>query len=197
MEKTAEGEMSKEPKIEHEYHAHKDKMTITIHGYSLSKKVRDAIMKKLIDAVERSPDGLIADSKENAKKVPAKSFPVTKRHPNCLRRLATESERRNEQTRSLIPRQLPASPMLFRARRIKHPLDVTVQGSHDADPREHRRAAMFCNQQKRLHRGLPFFGIVFSLGQLGDVVASVLQRDELASARQRDRFIERRFPALG
>jgi hypothetical protein len=27
------------------------------------------------------------------------------------------------------------------ARRIKHPRDVTVQGSHDADPREHRRQA--------------------------------------------------------
>jgi hypothetical protein len=31
--------------------------------------------------------------------------------------------------------------MLVLARRIKHPLDVTVQGSHDADPRKHRRAA--------------------------------------------------------
>jgi hypothetical protein len=41
-----EREMSKEPKIDHEYHAGKDKMTITIHGYSLSKKVRDAIKKK-------------------------------------------------------------------------------------------------------------------------------------------------------
>jgi hypothetical protein len=28
--------MSKKPKIDHEYHAGKDKMTITIHGYSLS-----------------------------------------------------------------------------------------------------------------------------------------------------------------
>ena len=82
--------MSKEPKVEHEYHAHKDKMTITLHGYSLSKKSRDATMKKLMDAVERSPDRLIADAKEKSKKVPAKSCPVTKRHPNCLRRLATE-----------------------------------------------------------------------------------------------------------
>ena len=36
----AEGKMSKEPKIDHEYHAGKDKMTITIHGYSLGKKVQ-------------------------------------------------------------------------------------------------------------------------------------------------------------
>ena len=56
--------MAKEPKIDHEYHAGKDKMTITIHGYSLSKKVRDAIMKKLMDAVEHNPDRLIAEAKE-------------------------------------------------------------------------------------------------------------------------------------
>ena len=67
--------MSKEPKIDHEYHAGKDKMTITIHGYSLSKKVRDAIMKKLMDAVERSPDRLIADSKEKSKKGAGKKLP--------------------------------------------------------------------------------------------------------------------------
>jgi hypothetical protein len=28
---------------------------------------------------------------------------------------------------------------------------------------------MFCNQQKRRHRGLPFLGIVFCLGQFRDV----------------------------
>jgi hypothetical protein len=67
--------MSKEPKIEHEYHPGKDKMTITIHGYSLSKEVRDAIMKKLTDAVERSPDRLIDDAKEKSKKGPGKKLP--------------------------------------------------------------------------------------------------------------------------
>jgi hypothetical protein len=60
--------MSKKPKIDHKYHAGKDKMTITIHGYSLGKKARDAIMKKLMGAVERSPDRLIADAKEKSKK---------------------------------------------------------------------------------------------------------------------------------
>ena len=67
--------MSKKPKIDHEYHAHKDKMTITLHGYSLSKKSRDAITKKLTDAVERSPDRLIADAKEKSKKDPGKKLP--------------------------------------------------------------------------------------------------------------------------
>jgi len=28
--------------------------------------------------------------------------------------------------------------MLFLLRRIKHPLELTVQGAHDADAREHR-----------------------------------------------------------
>jgi hypothetical protein len=31
--------MSKKPKIDHEYHARKDKMKITIKGYSPSKKI--------------------------------------------------------------------------------------------------------------------------------------------------------------
>jgi hypothetical protein len=39
-------------------------LTITLHGYSLSKESRDAIVKKVMDAVERSPDRLIADAKE-------------------------------------------------------------------------------------------------------------------------------------
>ena len=61
--------MSKEPKIEHEYHAHKDKLTIKIHRYSLkSKKTRDAILMKLIANLESKPDLLIADEKKAAKK---------------------------------------------------------------------------------------------------------------------------------
>jgi hypothetical protein len=60
------------------------------------------------------------------------------------------------------------------ARRIEHPLDVTVQGPHDTDAREHRRPVMCCNQQKRLHRGLPWLGVVFCLGQFGDVSPGVL-----------------------
>jgi hypothetical protein len=61
----AEGEMSNEPKIEHDYDAGKDKLTITIHRYSLkSKKTRDAILEKLIANLESKPDRLIADEKE-------------------------------------------------------------------------------------------------------------------------------------
>jgi hypothetical protein len=69
----AESEMSKKPKIDHEYHAHKDK--ITLHGYSLSKTSRNTIMKKVMDAVERSPDRLVADAKERSKKGPGKKLP--------------------------------------------------------------------------------------------------------------------------
>jgi hypothetical protein len=77
--------MSKKPKIDHEYHAGKDKMTITIHGYSLSKNVRDAIMKKLMDAVERSPDRLIADAaKEKSKKGAGKKLPGHQKAPKLL-----------------------------------------------------------------------------------------------------------------
>jgi hypothetical protein len=39
--------------------------------------------------------------------------------------------------------------MLVLARRIEHAFDVTVQGSHDADPREHCRPVMFDDQQER------------------------------------------------
>ena len=36
---------------------------------------------------------------------------------------------------------------------------------------------MFCDQQQRFHRGLPFVGIVFGLGQFGDVRGGVTERD--------------------
>jgi hypothetical protein len=64
-----EGEMSKEPKIEHEYHAHKDRLTIKIHRYSLArKKTRDAILMKLMADLESKPDRLKAGAKKEAKK---------------------------------------------------------------------------------------------------------------------------------
>src|ERR1700681_4236452 len=49
--------------------------------------------------------------------------------------------------------QLATPPMRLFARRVEHPLDVTVQRSNYADAREHRWTVMFCNQQKRPHRG--------------------------------------------
>ena len=64
--------MPKKPKIDHEYHAGKDKMKITIQGYSPSKTSRDAIIKKLLAQLEGSPDRLVADAKKNSKKEPGK-----------------------------------------------------------------------------------------------------------------------------
>ena len=61
--------MSKEPKVEHEYHAHKDKLTIKIRRYSLkSKKTRDAILMKLMANLESKPDRITADEKKKEKK---------------------------------------------------------------------------------------------------------------------------------
>jgi len=61
--------MSKTPKIEHDYNAGKDKLTITIHRYSLeSKKTRTDILKKLMANLESKPDRLIADAKKTSKK---------------------------------------------------------------------------------------------------------------------------------
>jgi hypothetical protein len=75
-----EGAVSKEPKIEHEYHAHKDKLTIKIHGYSLkSKKTRDAILMKLMANLESKPDRLTADAKKEAKEKPGKKLPGQQR----------------------------------------------------------------------------------------------------------------------
>jgi hypothetical protein len=62
--------MSKQPKIDHEYHASKDRMKITIQGYSPSKKTRHAIMRNLIKQVESSLDRLEADAKKRADKKP-------------------------------------------------------------------------------------------------------------------------------
>jgi hypothetical protein len=66
--------MSKKPKIDHEYQAGKDKMKITIQGYSPSKKSRNTIMKKLIAQLEDSPDRLVAEVKKNSRKEPDKKL---------------------------------------------------------------------------------------------------------------------------
>jgi hypothetical protein len=85
---------------------------------------------------------------------------------------------------------LATSPMMLFARRINHPLEVTVQGSHDAYPRQHRRAAALGDQQQRLRRGLPFRRFVLGLRKLRDVVAGFLERDERAPAGQWDWLVE-------
>ena len=67
--------MSKKPKVEHDYHAGKDKLTITIHRYSLkSKKTRDAIMERLMENLESKPDRLIAGAKKKSNKGPGKKL---------------------------------------------------------------------------------------------------------------------------
>jgi hypothetical protein len=95
----------------------------------------------------------------------------------------------------LVSLQLAAPPMMLFAGWIKHPLSLAVQGSHDTDARKHRRAAERYHQDQRLHSGLPLRGLVLGLRELGDVLAGVLERDKRAPARQRDRFVERPFPA--
>jgi hypothetical protein len=47
------------------------------------------------------------------------------------------------------------------------------------------------------HAPCPMLDLLFRLRQLLDISGGILQRDELATARQRDRIVERPFPALG
>jgi hypothetical protein len=46
--------------------------------------------------------------------------------------------------------------MIVLSRRIELPNMATVQGTHHADPGEHRGAAEIGDQHQRLDRGLPF-----------------------------------------
>lgn len=67
--------MSKAPKIEHAYDAHKDKLTIKIRRYSLkSKETRDAILMKLMANLESKPDRITADERKREKKGPGKNL---------------------------------------------------------------------------------------------------------------------------
>src|ERR1700731_3453179 len=85
--------------------------------------------------------------------------------------------------------------MLF-AIGIKHPLDVAVQRLHDADAREHRRAAQRRDKRQGFHGSLPLWRFVLGLGKLGDIGAGVLEGDELTPAGQRDWIFERTLPTL-
>ena len=71
--------MSKKPKIDHDYDAGKDKLTIAIYRYSLKrKKTRDAIIQKLMANLEGKSDRLIANAKKKSKmKGPGKKVEVT------------------------------------------------------------------------------------------------------------------------
>jgi hypothetical protein len=74
--------------------------------------------------------------------------------------------------------------MLVFPRWVEHAFDVAVQGSYDANASEHSWPVMFHDQQKSLYHGLPFFGIVFRLGQFSDVVRGVAEGEQRCSAWQ-------------
>ena len=65
--------MSKKPKIKHEYHRGKDKMEITIRGYSLRKITREEIIENLIKLIERIPDRLVANARKSKGKAGKKA----------------------------------------------------------------------------------------------------------------------------
>jgi hypothetical protein len=70
---------------------------------------------------------------------------------------------------------------------------VAVQRPHDADAREHRRAAVCRHQDQGFHCSLPLGSRMLSLRKLRDVVAGVLERDELTAAGQRYSFIGKKL----
>jgi len=57
-----------------------------------------------------------------------------------------------------IPRQLAPPSMVVFAIGIENPFDVAIQGRHDADPREHRRAAQRRDQHQRFDCGFAIQG---------------------------------------
>ena len=76
---------------------------------------------------------------------------------------------------------------------IEHPLDMTVQRSHDSNPRHHRVPAAAA-QHQRFDRRLPFWQVGFLFGQLVDVVGRVLQRQQLPAVGQNDGILKRGRP---
>jgi hypothetical protein len=119
-------------------------------------------------------------------------------------------------SRSLRPRNKSRSLTLIPALRVKSgtgkqttapsksfiassdlPLDVAVQGPLDADPSEHRRAAVaFGDQDQDFNGCLPFLDLLFGLRQLLDISGGILEGDELAAGGQRDRIVEFTLPAV-
>jgi hypothetical protein len=65
--------MSKKPKIKHDYDSDKDKLKITVRGYSLSKITRGEIIENLIEQIELSPDRLSANARKSKAKAGKKS----------------------------------------------------------------------------------------------------------------------------
>ena len=78
---------------------------------------------------------------------------------------------------------------------IEHPLDMTVQRSHDPNPRHHRRTAAATKQQN-FNRRLPFRQVGFLFRQAGDVCCCVRNVTSFSPARRRYRIFELASPAL-
>ena len=70
----------------------------------------------------------------------------------------------------MVTLELAFSPTRLLVVRIELPNMVAVQGLHDADPREHRRAVVFRDQDQRLDRSLPRRMVLVGFGQPCDVV---------------------------
>jgi hypothetical protein len=86
--------------------------------------------------------------------------------------------------------------MMVFAIRIKHPLDVAVQCLHDADARHHRRAAVASATRIKTSTAVCHSSICCSsFGSFLDIAGSVIESDKLATAGQRDQFVERPAPA--
>src|SRR5471030_1853470 len=81
--------------------------------------------------------------------------------------------------------QLPLSPMRVFAIGIEHARFVAVERPQHADRREHRRPAAGRDEHQGLHRILSLWRGMLSFGELGDVTAGVLEREELAPAGSR------------
>jgi hypothetical protein len=77
---------------------------------------------------------------------------------------------------------------------IKLATVAAVQCPHDANARKHRRTARRRDHDQRFHCSLSLRDLMLGFREFGDVIAGVLQCDELATARQRDRFIEPSLP---
>jgi hypothetical protein len=103
--------------------------------------------------------------------------------------------RRDVAWTSSVPRQLAASPVFFLARSFEHPIDVRIERPHHAFAREHRGTAVRHHQHQGFDCRLPFRRLMNGPRKLGDVSSGVFEHDELAAARQRDRFVECAFPA--
>jgi hypothetical protein len=68
---------------------------------------------------------------------------------------------------------------------VEHPLEVSVQCPHHADPRHHRRAVEFDYQEQGL-----LVELLLDLWELLDVFGGVIQRNEMATAGQGNGFVE-------